>query len=91
MVVPGPLQYGAKTKSVEELQVLLRDAGLYDHDIDGFFGQYTAVAISLFQARFGVFDDGHWNELTVRVANDLLDQDGTVDSRVLCGEIPPPA
>ena len=85
MVVPGPLQYGMKTQSVFELQVLLRDAGLYDHDLDGYFGQYTAVAISLLQERFGVFGDGHWNELTVRVMNDLLDQDGTVDSRVLCG------
>ena len=85
MVVPPPMMYSRKGADVADLQVLLRDAGLYDHDIDGYYGNYLRVSVYLFQERFGVFADGHWNEATVAAANALLGPDGTVDSRVLCG------
>lgn len=86
MAVPQrAMMFNARGEDVKDLQVMLRDAGLYDGDLDGYFGNATRVAVSLFQDRFGVFADGHWTEATIGAANALLDHAGTVDSRVLCG------
>ena len=82
------MMFNASGADVLDLQVMLRDAGLYEGDLDGYFGNATRVSVSLFQDRFGVFADGHWSEATIAAANGLLDHNGCVDSAVLCGSKP---
>lgn len=89
MVVPQrAMMFNARGSDVLDLQVMLRDAGLYEGDLDGYFGNATRVSVSLFQDRFGVFADGHWTEATIAAANALLDEQGRVDSQLLCGSKP---
>ena len=82
------MMYAARGQDVQDLQVLLRDAGVYPHDLDGYFGNYTRVAVSLLQERFGCFGNGHWDEPTIAAINALVGDDGCVDSQLLCGSKP---
>jgi peptidoglycan hydrolase-like protein with peptidoglycan-binding domain len=56
--VGGSLQFGSFGSEVENLQIRLRDLGLYNGAIDGDFGSGTEAAVQEFQRRNGITVDG---------------------------------
>ena len=54
------MRSGVKRPEVRNLQVLLRDEGLYTGKIDGWYGNYTRNAVYRLQKRLGVLPNGHW-------------------------------
>lgn len=84
------MMYGRKGQDVADLQILLRDAGVYPHDLDGYYGNAMRVGVYELSARFYTPATGHYDEPLIAALNRIVDPNGCVDSRVLCGEIPPP-
>lgn len=83
------MMYAATGPEVRDLQVLLRDAGVYHGDLDGYYGNATRTGVALFQERFVTWlGDGHWDQRTIDAANALLDEQSRVDSAALCGSKP---
>ncbi|MGP1383159.1 MAG: peptidoglycan-binding protein [Thainema sp.] len=54
----GGLAQGSQGPSVAELQTLLREAGIYNGSITGFYGEETDAAVRQFQASAGLGVDG---------------------------------
>lgn len=52
------LMYGSKGPEVSELQIRLKQSGLYDGNIDGVYGHKTLKAVKEFQTSAGLKPDG---------------------------------
>jgi peptidoglycan hydrolase-like protein with peptidoglycan-binding domain len=78
------MTYGRKGQDVADLQILLRDAGVYPHDLDGYYGNYTRNAVYELSVRLFTPATGHYDEPLIAALNDLLDHEGCVDSAALC-------
>ncbi|MCE5286308.1 MAG: peptidoglycan-binding protein [Pelosinus sp.] len=76
---PGdkPLKAGMRGEDVQVLQRLLTDAGFYDGDIDGIFGNITASAVKDFQSMNNLPADGVAGNQTFL----YLQRSGTASSR----------
>lgn len=69
-VLPRPRPVGAvdDPQTIQQLQVALRDRGLYAGPIDGLLGPATAEAVKAFERRLGVTPTGEPSELLVALA-----------------------
>jgi 3D (Asp-Asp-Asp) domain-containing protein len=76
---PGdkPLKVGMRGDDVQVLQRLLTDAGFYDGDIDGIFGNMTANAVKDFQSMNNLPADGVAGNQTFS----YLQRSGSMSSR----------
>ena len=68
--VPAAMRSGIRGNNVKDLQVLLRDAGLYDRKIDGYYGNYTRNSVYKLQTQLAaeghlVRPTGHFTQDTV--------------------------
>lgn len=82
------MMYGRKGQDVADLQILLRDAGVYPYDLDGYYGNYTRNGVYELSVRLFTPATGHYDEPLIAALNDLLDPNGCVDSALLCGSKP---
>ncbi|UTR13220.1 NlpC/P60 family protein [Salipaludibacillus sp. LMS25] len=65
------LKKGDQSDHVKELQISLQEANLYNGPIDGFFGQRTYEAVTVFQTQCGIQVDGLAGQHTyTRLANE---------------------
>lgn len=63
--VPNAMRSGIKSASVRELQVILRDRGLYDGRLDGYYGNRMRISVYKLQQQLGVTPTGHFTAETV--------------------------
>lgn len=56
-VVPAAMRSGIRGGQVKDLQVLLRDRGLYDREVDGYYSNYVRNAVYKLQVQLG--SEGH--------------------------------
>ena len=54
----GILRVGSEGDEVKKLQNALIDAGYYDEEVTGYFGQYTESCVKEFQKDMGLLSDG---------------------------------
>lgn len=78
VIVPGRLTLGQRSDEVKDLQILLRDADLYDHAVDGYYDNNTRQGVAILQERIGVPMNGHWGDETVSAVKNLLAQGGVL-------------
>lgn len=87
------MHIGSHGDNVKLLQQNLLELALYDGEVDGLYGQQTAVAVRKLQASLGLAADGICGKTTIRLFNSALPTEqtaaahaGQVYSEVLTGK-----
>jgi peptidoglycan hydrolase-like protein with peptidoglycan-binding domain len=57
---------------VKDVQGLLWQAGLYNGDIDGYYGPKTERAVRSWQSEVGALSDGFWGSKTIEATGTYL-------------------
>jgi peptidoglycan hydrolase-like protein with peptidoglycan-binding domain len=65
---------------VKDIQGLLWQAGVYNGNIDGYFGSKTEAAVRSWQSEIGALSDGFWGAKTIDATGSYLAGLNDIDS-----------